>query len=80
MKFSRDYDAEGFHEGVECPQCGSTDTITFRYYDGFEEHECPACGYHEGAEELDALTRYESPLLERRRLKGVPIPRRSMKA
>ncbi len=73
-------DAEGFHEGAECPQCGSSDTITFRYVEGFEEYECPNCGYRSDDQELDELTRYASDLLEDERGAQVPIPRRSIKA
>lgn len=73
-------DAEGFREGVACPECGSTETITFRYVEGFEEHECPECGYRSDAEELDALTRYASDLLEGVSHRPIPIPRRSIKA
>lgn len=78
MKFY--VDAEGFKEGFVCPQCGSTDTITYRYVEGFEEHECPHCGYEEGAAELDELTRYQSELLERDHESAPPIPRRSIEA
>lgn len=57
-------DAEGRHEGVPCPRCASLHTITFRYVEGFEELECPHCGFTSDAEELDALTRYASDLVE----------------
>lgn len=89
-------DAEGRHEGVPCPRCGSDGTITFHYAEGFEELECPACGYASDAAELDSLTRYESALIEgpgpapkatasRGRAATPepdlpPIPRRSLKA
>lgn len=74
-------DAEGFEEGVECPACGSRDTITFRYREGFEEYECPRCGYRSDAEELDSLMRYDGTLLEADEdARTVPIPRRSLEA
>ncbi len=75
-------DAEGFFEGVACPQCGA-ETVTFRYREGFEEHECPRCGYRSDAEELDELTRFSRDLLEATS-DGTdnppPIPRRTIKA
>lgn len=74
-------DAEGFEEGVECPACGGHDTITFRYREGFEEFECPRCGYRSDDEELDALTRFGGNLLEADEgERAAPIPRRSLKA
>ncbi len=73
-------DAEGSYDGVACPVCGGTGTITFRYVEGFEELECPDCGYRSDAEELDALTRYESALLESDDREPAPIPRRSIEA
>lgn len=57
-------DAEGSREQVPCPACGSQDTITFHYVEGFSELECPACGYRSDAEELAALQRYPGDLLE----------------
>ena len=73
-------DAEGFREGAECPDCGSTDTVTFRYREGFEEVECPNCGYRSDDEELDLLTRYSADLLEDDTTEELPIPRRSIQA
>ncbi len=61
-------DAEGCHEGVPCPRCGSVRTITYHYVEGFAELECPECGYRSDADELDALTRFESDLAEGRAL------------
>lgn len=46
------------------------DTITYVYSEGFEELECPACGYRSDAEELDLLTRYDGQLLEGREGRG----------
>lgn len=73
-------DAEGFHEGVPCPQCGGTNTITFRFVEGFEEHECPDCGYREDGADLADLARYESDLKEARQGLPIPLPRRSIRA
>ncbi len=78
MKY--EIDAEGFREGKECPSCGNTDTVTFRYREGFEELECPACGYRSDDAELDALTRYAADLLEDDNELELPIPRRSIQA
>ncbi len=77
-------DAEGFEEGVECPQCGGFSTITFRYVEGYEEYECPDCGYRSedqslAQQELDELTRYNNDLLEGKDAPPV-IPRRSIQA
>lgn len=58
------YDAEGHQEGETCPECGSDDTVTYRYREGFEELECRACGYRSDAEELAALQRFGGDLLE----------------
>lgn len=58
-------DAEGFHEDVPCPECGSVNTVTYRYVEGFTELECQACGYRSDAEELSDLTRYQGAVLER---------------
>lgn len=73
-------DAEGLREGTECPDCGSTDTVTFRYQEGFDELECPQCGYRSDDQELDSLTRYTSELLEEDSSLQLPIPRRSIQA
>ena len=57
-------DAEGRRERTACPHCGSRDTITYHYVEGFTELECSACGYRSDAEELSALQRYTGDLLE----------------
>jgi len=36
-------DAEGFKEGIPCPNCGSKQTITFYFAEGFTELECESC-------------------------------------
>ncbi len=72
-------DAEGNYEGVECPNCGSPDTITYRYMEGFEELECPRCGFRSDQDELAALTRYDNQLLESDD-DPAPVPIRSIEA
>jgi len=58
------YDATGSQDNETCPRCGSDATITYHYTEGFQELECTACGYMSDAEEIMALQRYESGLLE----------------
>lgn len=57
-------DAEGFHDEVPCPECGSLKTVTYRYVEGFSELECPTCGYRSDSQELADLTRYPGVLAE----------------
>ena len=75
-------DAEGFNERVPCPRCASERTVSFHYVEGFDELECPDCGFRSDAEELGALTRFQSGLLEREAAEQdiPPIPIRAMKA
>jgi uncharacterized metal-binding protein (TIGR02443 family) len=75
-------DAEGQRERIPCPQCGSEDTVTFHYAEGFTELECAHCGYRSDAEEISALQRYTGDLLEGESsgARLPPIPMRSMKA
>lgn len=75
-------DAEGFNEQVPCPRCGSERTVSFHYVEGFDELECPDCGFRSDAEEIGDLTRFQSNLLEReeRGAKRPPVPIRAMKA
>ena len=58
------FDAEGRHDGVPCPACSSTGTISYHYREGHSELECPACGYRSDQQELSDLQRYEGSLLE----------------
>lgn len=58
------YDAEGSYDGLPCPECGSADTISYRYGEGFSELECQRCGYRSDREELSALGRYRGELRE----------------
>jgi len=75
-------DAEGRLERTPCPECGSQDTITYHYTEGFTELECRACGYRSDAEELSALQRYGGTLLESADGEGElpPVPMPTMKA
>lgn len=58
-------DAEGFNEEIPCPECGSVNTVTYRYVEGFSELECPNCGYRSDSQELAELTRFQGSVLER---------------
>lgn len=73
------FDAEGVHEGERCPECGSVDTVTFHYREGFRELECPACGYASDAAELMDLHRYGGELLQTAD-DVPPLPRRPLEA
>lgn len=76
-------DAEGFHEMTPCPRCGSRDTVTFHYREGFEELECESCGFRSDAEEIASLTRFTGVVLEkddRSDQHRVPVPIRTLKA
>lgn len=74
-------DAEGRLEKVPCPECGSRDTITYYYVEGFTELECRACGFRSDAEELSALQRYAGDLLESSEEEDPPpVPMSPMKA
>jgi Zn ribbon nucleic-acid-binding protein len=58
------YDAEGHDDGPACPACGAASTWRFTYLEGFEEHECRACGWRSDEAELHALRRASGELLE----------------
>jgi Zn ribbon nucleic-acid-binding protein len=74
-------DAEGRRDDVPCPVCGSGDTITYDYVEGFSELECASCGYRSDADEISALQRYSGDLLEANASHDAPpIPVRSLKA
>lgn len=75
------FDAEGQRDETPCPECGSRDTITYHYVEGFSELECQSCGYRSDAEELSALQRFSGDLLESDEgLAPPPVPMRSLKA
>lgn len=59
------YDAEGSHDGDLCPVCGSADTVTYHYREGFSELECRRCGHRSDADDLADLQRFSGDLLER---------------
>ncbi len=58
------FNAEGWHNQDPCPRCGSTQTITYEYDEGFSELECEACGFCSEAQELSDLARYRGELRE----------------
>lgn len=74
------FDAEGRFDNEPCPACGSRDTITFDYREGFNELECQACGYRSDQEELSRLQRYSGELLEADQESPPPVPFKSIKA
>jgi hypothetical protein len=75
------FDAEGSYEGTICPGCGRTNTVTYRYDEGFDELECLDCGYLSDQDELAALQRYGGELLEGDGADTLPaIPFRRIKA
>lgn len=74
------YDAEGSFDGLPCPECGSTDTVTYRYEEGFSELECQRCGYRSDEQELSALGRYRGELKEKPQAELPPIPIKPLEA
>lgn len=76
------WDAEGSLEGDVCPACGSADTVTFVFAEGYSEIECRACGHATDLEDVAALTRYRGDLLESLGEGTVlpPIPIKKLKA
>ena len=74
------YDAEGSHDGVPCPQCGSDATVSWRFAEGYDELECRACGYRSDAEELDALEREVGDVLRGDEGPAGPLPKRPLRA
>lgn len=69
------YDAEGEHDGTPCPTCGRTGTIRWHFAEGFDELECPACGYRSDDADLTDLTRAALDVLERDDGDAAPPPR-----
>lgn len=74
------FDAEGSFENEHCPECGSTDTVTYSYREGFSELECRACGYRSDHEDLSELQRFSGDLLEGDESRPLPVPIKSIKA
>ncbi|MBX3142413.1 MAG: YheV family putative metal-binding protein [Trueperaceae bacterium] len=72
-------DAEGFHEQTPCPECGSPETVTYYYNEGFEELECSACGYRSDTQSVSDLQRESGEVLEHRH-SGVTLPIRRIEA
>jgi uncharacterized metal-binding protein (TIGR02443 family) len=73
------YDAEGRYEYLPCPECGSLETVTYHYEEGFSELECQACGYRSDREELSELGRYRGELREKEGERP-PIPIKPLEA
>ena len=74
------YDAEGSYEGLPCPDCGSLETVSYHYEEGFSELECPRCGYLSDALELAELARFGGALLETPQPEPLPVPIKPLKA
>lgn len=74
------YDAEGSRDGTPCPRCGNEDTISWRFEEGFDELECPRCGYRSDAEELEALERHVGDVLRKDDDDTPPPTKRPLKA
>lgn len=72
------WDAEGSCEGDLCPACGSADTVTFVYAEGYSEIDCRHCGFSSEQNDIGALTRYSGALLEG--AASVPVPVKKLKA
>jgi uncharacterized metal-binding protein (TIGR02443 family) len=69
-----DFDAEGVELGESCPQCGSSDTVTYLYNEGFSELECRRCGYTTEAADIAELARFRGELKEQgSELPPIPI-------
>ncbi|MEX2501814.1 MAG: YheV family putative metal-binding protein [Trueperaceae bacterium] len=74
------FDAEGSHEGDACPECGDEGTIRWRFEEGFDEIECPACGFRSEADEIAALRDEAGDLLLRDDDAPPPPPGRPLRA
>lgn len=72
-------DAEGFHEQTPCPECGSPETVTYYYSEGFEELECAQCGFRSDTQSVADLQRASGEVLERRQIDAT-VPIRSIEA
>ena len=58
------YDAEGYDDGPPCPACGFEPSRRYAYTEGFDEHECPRCGWRSDEQALADLRRAAGDLLE----------------
>lgn len=74
------YDAEGQYEQLPCPECGSLETVSYHYDEGFSELECSACGYRSDRQELSDLGRFRGELRESGAGELPPIPIKALKA
>lgn len=74
------YDAEGFDDGPPCPDCGREPTRRFVYLEGFEEHECPRCGWRSDEEAIADLRRAAGDLLEGPATTPLPATGRPLRA
>lgn len=78
------WDAEGRKEGDVCPECGSADTVTYDFDEGYSELECRRCGFATELEDIAALARYSGELLEGDLLEGdrtrPPMPIKKLRA
>jgi transcription initiation factor TFIIIB Brf1 subunit/transcription initiation factor TFIIB len=73
------FDAEGWYLEEPCPRCGSRQTVTYEYEEGFAELECEACGFISDAEELSDLNRYSGELREKSP-KEIKVPLKKIQA
>ena len=71
-------DAQGYYREESCPKCGSLDTISYLYHEGFDELSCQHCGYNSEDENLAFAS--EEVLLATRRGVVLPIPSKGLKA
>lgn len=75
------YDAEGMRNGEPCPSCGSSNTISYLFNEGFSELECHHCGYSSEQDDIAELTRYSGDLHEGELTNTVsPVPVKRIKA
>ena len=74
------FDAEGSFDDEPCPVCGSRDTVTYEYEEGFSELECRLCGFRSDHQELSDLQRFSGDLLESEGHSPPPVPFKSIKA
>lgn len=72
-------DAEGTFAGDICPECGSLETVTYHYREGYCELECLHCGFNSEPDDVSDFVRDSGALCERerpdRRAMTVPVKR-----